>query len=213
MSDADAIVLFRPLRPDALKPFLDLDEESEESDGIYAEALEDGSFLLHTFQPFALFAESPHVAHAWLAQFGEALDEVHDDPRGVLFFPDSIEHDATTYAGVIAEVAEEGVWVSLAAEIAPDDLAALLPPGIDMDALRSLAGQMLGGPQDGSAPAASSFDIAKMFEGMQGQLVETLGRLEALQADAASKGAATPTETEEPPPPSSRPNAPEKKAK
>ena len=105
MSDADAVALFRPVRPEALKPFLDLDDQSEESEGIYAEALEDGAFLLHTFQPFALFAESPELAHDWLAQFGDALGEVHDDPRGILFFPDSVEPEATTYAGVVAEAA------------------------------------------------------------------------------------------------------------
>jgi hypothetical protein len=119
-ADADAVALFHPANPEALKPFLDLDE-AEESEGIYAEELEDGSFLLHTFQPFAIFEENGSEAREWLAQFGDALDQVHDDPRGVLFFPDTLEPEATTYAGVVEEAAEEGVWVSLAieAEIMP----------------------------------------------------------------------------------------------
>lgn len=173
-ADADAVALFRPRRLEALKPFLDLDDESEESEGIYAEALDDGSFLLHTFQPFALFAENDDVAHAWLEQFGDALDDVHDDPRGILFFPDSIEPEVSTYAGVVAEVGEEGVWVPLSAELDANALAAALP-GVDMAALQALAGQLMGGAPDGKNAAVSSFDIAKMFEGMQGQLVEALG--------------------------------------
>ena len=60
---------------------------------------------------------------------------------------------------------------------------------------------------------AMSFDVAKMFAGMQGQLVETFGRLEALHAGTATEGSATPPEPAEPPPPSSRPSALEKKAK
>jgi len=123
-SDADAVALFRPRRVEALKPFLDLDDESEESEGIYAEALEDGSFLLHTFQPFALFAESDDVAHTWLEQFGEARGEVHDDPRGILFFPDSIEPEVSTYAGVVEEAGEEGVWVAVEPELDANALAA-----------------------------------------------------------------------------------------
>ena len=130
----DAVALFRPVRPDALTPFLDLDDDAEESNGIYAEALEDGSFLLYTFQPFEAFTEDPSVAHAWLAQFGEALAEVHEDPRGVMFFPDDVEPEATTYEGVIEEVGDDAFWVSLAG-------------GIDVDALRALAGQLLEGIQ------------------------------------------------------------------
>lgn len=174
-ADADAVALFRPRRLEALKPFLDLDDESEESEGIYAEALDDGSFLLHTFQPFALFAASDDVAHTWLDQFGEALGDVHDDPRGILFFPDSIEPEVSTYEGVVEEVGEEGMWIPLVPELDANALAAALP-GVDMAALQALAGQLMGGgAPDGKNPAVSSFDIAKMFEGMQGQLADALG--------------------------------------
>ena len=47
---ADAVALFRPKNADALRPLLDLDDD-DDSDGLYAEELEDGSFLVHTFQP------------------------------------------------------------------------------------------------------------------------------------------------------------------
>jgi len=172
-AEADAVALFRPVRPEALKPFLDLDE-AEESEGIYAEELEDGSFLLHTFQPFAIFEENGSEAHAWFDQFGDALNDVHDDPRGVLFFPDTLEPEATTYAGVVAEATEEGVWVSLAAEIMPDDLAGGMPP-FDMEALQAIAGQLMGGASPDGSTKPGSFDLAKMFEGVQEQLAGAFG--------------------------------------
>jgi len=110
---ADAVALLRPVRREALVPFLDLDDESDASDGIYAEPLDDGAFLLHTFQPFAIFAEGGEAAHQWFAQFGASLPEIHADPRGVLFFPDTIEPEATTYEGVVAEAGGEGLWLSV----------------------------------------------------------------------------------------------------
>ena len=88
---ADAIALFRPRVREKLVPFLDLDEDDEESEGLYAEELEDGSVLVHTFQPFEVFANDPGEGHTWLEQFGDALEEVHDDPRGMLFFIDQMK--------------------------------------------------------------------------------------------------------------------------
>ena len=84
---------------------------------------------------------------------------MHDDPRGVLFFPDDIEPEATTYEGVVSDVAEDGVWV------APG-------PGIDMEALHAIASQLIG--PDGKIKAGS-FDIGRMFSGLQGQIAEALG--------------------------------------
>lgn len=108
---ADAIAVFNPKDLEQLKPFLDLDDESDESDGLYAELLEDGSVLVHTFQPFAVFEENPNEARVWLEQFGDVLADVHDDPRGILFFPDTYEPTATTYDAVVGEMADKGVWV------------------------------------------------------------------------------------------------------
>lgn len=164
----DAVVLFRPVRAEALTPFLDLDEDSDENTGIYAEALDDGSFLVFTFQPFEAFAAGPEVAHAWLAQFGEALPEVHGDPRGLLFFPDDVEPEATTYEGVIDEVGEDALWIPLQGVF-------------DLDALHELASQLMGG---GAPGGVSSFEIGRMFEGVQGHLAEAL-RQEKAAADAA----------------------------
>ncbi|HVH42715.1 MAG TPA: hypothetical protein VM925_10240, partial [Labilithrix sp.] len=146
----------------------------------YAEALDDGSMLVHTFQPYAAFEASPAAGREWLSQFGEALSDVHDDPRGLLFFPDFIEPEGRTYDAVVAEVEGEGIWIpTLASDDAlPDEdvLASLglpagaVPPGIDIAQLQQLAGQLLG---DGGKPA-TSFDIGRLLEGMQAQLLEAL---------------------------------------
>jgi hypothetical protein len=107
----DSVALFRPKDPAALRPYLDLDEDSEESNGLYAEALDDGSVLVHTFQSHAAFQASPLEGRAWLTQFGADLPRVHDDPRGLLFFPDVCEPSGRTYDAVVAEVGSAGVWI------------------------------------------------------------------------------------------------------
>jgi hypothetical protein len=144
----DAIVVFHPSDPSKLEPFLDLDDENEESEGLYAEKLEDGTYLVHTFQPFEVFANSPLEVFEWLSQFEEVTAEagfepLHDDPRGLLFFPDSIEPSATTYDGLIAELADQGIFVPLSL------------PKINV--------------------GESSYEIGKMFENVQGALAEALG--------------------------------------
>ncbi len=170
---ADAIAIFHPKDPDKLRPFLDLDDESEESDGLYAEELDDGTMLVHTFQPYEVFEESPAEARAWLAQFGEALPDVHDDPRGLLFFPDSFEPVGTTYDAVVAEAADKGVFVATA--LLDEDEDDAHAPAIDFDALQALAGQLMGADHGGTAPAGTSFEVGKLLEGMQQQLAEALG--------------------------------------
>jgi len=177
---SDAVVLVHPPRREALLPFLDLDEDdedagegedSEDSDGIYAEELEDGSFLLYTFQPFAVFADNQDEARAWLAQLGADPTAVHVDPRGFLFFPDTIEPDAQTYDGVVAEAADEGMFVVPAGS----PLAAAVA-GIDPKLLQALADQLLGGAGEGGEPKTPlPFDIGKLISGFQGQLLASLG--------------------------------------
>ena len=178
---ADAVALFRPKDPAKLRPFLDLDDESEESEGLYAEALDDGGMLVFTFQPFEVFEQNPTELRAWLAQFGDALPDVHDDPRGLLVFPDTCEPEATTYDAVVTEVGDEGVWIAVTEDDASglDELArGWQPPGelppIDMQTLQAFAGQLLG---SGEAPA-TSFQVAKLFENVQQELLDALGMRE-----------------------------------
>jgi hypothetical protein len=171
---ADAVVLFRPKDPEKLKPFLDLDDESEESDGLYAEALDDGAMLVHTFQPFEVFEDNPSEAREWLAQFGDVLADVHDDDRGILFFPDSHEAEARTYDAVVAEVGDDGIWIATSLVDEDDD-----EPPIDMNALQAFAGQVLG--RDPASGAVTSFEVGKMFQDMQQELTRALGLEDALQ--------------------------------
>jgi hypothetical protein len=158
---ADAVALFHPRDVDRLKPFLDLDGETEESDGLYAEALEDGSFLVHTFQPFEIFQNDPDEAQLWLSQFGDALVDVHDDPRGLLFFPDTHEPVATSYDAVVAELADVGVFVPVPGG----------SPAIDLEALQSLAGELLGGKDPREA---SPFELGRLVENFQREIATVL---------------------------------------
>jgi len=172
---ADAVAVFRPKRPERLKPFLDLDDESEESEGLYAEPLADGAMLVHTFQPFELFRDDPRAISEWLAQFGDALPDVHDDPRGLFFFPDSTEPNATTYEGVLDEVAQAGEGLffptdSEGAEQLADLAHAAEAAGIDMNALQGMAAQLLGGASGGS-----SFEMGKLITDLNEKLLGALG--------------------------------------
>lgn len=182
MSDADAVAVFRPRDLERLKPFLDLDDESESSDGLYAELLEDGAVLVHTFQPFAAFAEDPGAGAEWLAQFGEALAVVHDDPRGLLVFPDTLEPEGRTYEAVLQEVEHDGVWIG------PEegDPAAF---GIDIAALSEMAGRMA---QGGAAP--TSFELGQVLSGVQQQVLDAL----ALVAEQRPDGDVGEGEDDEP---------------
>lgn len=201
---ADAVALFRPKTPTKLKPFLDLDDESEESDGLYAEELEDGAVLVHTFQPFSVFEESPSEVREWLSQFGDALPEVHEDARGLLFFPDTCEPEGRTYDAVVKEVADAGVWVAISgaegaesgeqlSALGEDDASPSWPTGalppIDMNTLQAFAGQLLG--DEGAKGPITSFDVAKLFKGVQEELFDALGMTQTpptAEDGAASEG-------------------------
>lgn len=176
----DAVVVFHPKDPDTLTPFLDLDdesEESEESERPYAETLEDGTFLVHTFQPFEVFAQNPDAASEWLAQFGDDLTAVHDDPRGFFVFPDDVEPEATSYEGLIAEIGGNGIF--LGGESEDDDGA------LDFDALQALAGQLLGA-HAGDASPPGSFEVGRMVQNLQRNLLDALG-IDPAQLDLAGR--------------------------
>lgn len=155
---SDAIALLRPRDFHALEPFLDLDDDSEESDGLYADVLADGAVLVHTFQPFEAFAASPGEGRAWLSQFGESLPLVHDDPRGVLFFPDDLEPDATTYEAVVEAASGGGVWIEATAPGAPAEGGDLL-------------GKLAASLQFGASP----HDLASAVSAMQKSVLDALG--------------------------------------
>lgn len=201
----DAVALFRPKNPAALRPYLDLDEDSEESNGLYAEALDDGSVLVHTFQPYAAFEENPIEGRAWLSEFGEDLPLVHDDARGFLFFPDVCAPQGRTYDEVVAEIESAGIWipaVPLTAEEARELEAAMeaegdemdriamaawrgepsdpqraqgAMPGVDLEGLSAFAQQLFGSTNPGSAGAGAPADMASMIAALQKQVMGALG--------------------------------------
>ena len=55
-------------------------------------------------------------------------------------------------------------------------------PPIDLQALQAAAGQLLG--QDGSNAPVTSFDVGKLFEGVQQQLLDALSLAETQEAPA-----------------------------
>src|SRR5512132_3937426 len=176
----DAVALFRPKSPAALRPYLDLDEESQESNGLYAEELDDGSVLVHTFQPYAAFEASPVEGRAWLAQFGADLPLVHDDARGLLFFPDTAEPSGRTYDAVVAEIASAGVWIPAEPLTAVEaragegtSLAEHGMSGLDMEGLPAFAQQIFGSMNLGAAGAPG--DMASMIATLQKQVMGALG--------------------------------------
>jgi hypothetical protein len=199
----DAVALFRPKSPAALQPYLDLDDESEESNGLYAEALDDGSLLVHTFQPYAAFEASSIEGRAWLSEFGADLPLVHDDARGCLFFPDVCAPRGRTYDAVVAEIESAGIWIpavpltaeeaqaleaSMAAEADEMDRIAMAAepgepidpqrakaamPGVDLEGLPAFAQQLFGSMNLGSADAPA--DMASMIATLQQQIMGALG--------------------------------------
>lgn len=195
---ADAIALFRPKHVERLLPFLDLDDESEASDGLYAEALADGVYLVHTFQPYEAFVNDPAAIVEWVEQFGDAWSDVHDDPRGLFMFPDDHEPESSTYDGLIAELAQVGAFlpVTAAGDAMPDFAAlahSLEASGIDMGALQSLAGQIMNGMKSGE-----SFTLGKLMTDVNEQLFGTIAKAAATtpstldassEAPAAEEGA------------------------
>lgn len=152
---SDAVVVFHPPDPSKLEPFLDLDEEAdeneneneneEESDKVYAEKLDDNTYLLFTFQPFEVFLENPDEALSWLDQFGEGLAELHDDPRGFLFYSDDLEPEGTTYDAVIAELADKGLFVPILEPVVPIQAMNSYDAGKMMEQMQQQIADLLGG--------------------------------------------------------------------
>ena len=64
--------------------------------------------LLHTFNRFDGTAADEH-ALAVRQLLGSTLD-AHDDPRGILIFPDVCEPKARSYDAIVRELGSAGVW-------------------------------------------------------------------------------------------------------
>jgi hypothetical protein len=104
----------------------------------------DDAWLVHTGQNFALPPEE--LSQALRALLGDAPLDQHGDARGLFFIPDVAKPSARSYAGVLEEIGDGGVWAPL--RVSPPPAAA---------GLAGLLGGMLGQlPPDFLAAAAAS---------------------------------------------------------
>lgn len=171
----------------------------------------DDAILLHTGQSFG---EDPEeLSSAVRELLGDELVDAHEDERGIFFIPSVAEPSARTYEGVIAEVADGGVWgpadvdTSPFGDMAAGSLGALLggilqqmPSGV----LESAAAAVRGQP--GALEAASSqlkaaadsggLDIAKLGAMLENSGIDMnamqslVGQMQsALQRDPAGTAA------------------------
>lgn len=112
-------------------------------------ALED-SVLLHTTLDFGDDPED--VAGAVRSLLGEALASQHQDARGLFLIPSVAAPRARSYAAVIEEVADGGVWAPWATGVQPGVPLTAAGPEL-AGILGSMLGQM---PQGMFAQAAAS---------------------------------------------------------
>lgn len=131
----------------------------------------DDALLVHTGQDFG--AEPEELAEAVHALVGEALLESHEDERGIFFLPDVAAPSARTYAGVIDEVGEGGLW-------AP-------PPSAAGGGMEALLGQMLG--QDPRALISAATAAARENPGA---LAAASAQLQGLLSDPQQLDAQVP---------------------
>ncbi len=105
----DAIAVLRPKSSRKLRKHVDPDDPE-----VLLVPLDDGTLLFHSPLSYDDAEREPQRIRAWLeTTFGEDLAEAHDDPRGVLVFPDVCEPSAQSYDEVVEELAATSVWVAL----------------------------------------------------------------------------------------------------
>lgn len=110
----DAVAILRPKDPTKIRRHVDPDQP-----GTLLCPLADGSLLFHSFVRFAAIEAEPTIIRDWLIQtFGADLGAVHDDPRGVLVYPDICEPRSQSYDAIVAEIEAAAVWVPLHATAA-----------------------------------------------------------------------------------------------
>jgi hypothetical protein len=112
----------------------------------------DDSVLLHTTLDFADDPED--LAGAVRSLLGEAVADQHDDERGVFLVPSVAAPKARSYAGVIEEVADGGVWAPWEPTEVEDEAG--LPLTAAGPELAGLLGSMLGGMPPGMLAQATA---------------------------------------------------------
>jgi hypothetical protein len=102
----NAVALLRPRSLNVLSAHLTDPDEARMVDFLY-----DGAVLYRTGMPYPPMTFDELIARAWLTGFGDDLPELHDDRRGVLFFPDTLRLRGSTYREIVREVSYAGIWV------------------------------------------------------------------------------------------------------
>jgi len=150
---------------------------------VRVEALEDG-LLLHT--PLSFADEPEEIAGAVRSLLGEPLAAAHTDPRGVYLIPSAAAPTARTYAGVIAEVGEGGVWTEWREALGSQptaagmpDLSGLLGSMLGADALRQASAALPGLLQEPNA-------LADLVQQSSSQLPEIANMLRGMGIDLGS---------------------------
>ena len=86
--------------------------------------LDDGSALFSSFARFATSGPGAYELRVLLTcVFGDDLAKIHDDPRGVLLFPDVCEPKGRTYEDLVRQTEGAGVWLPIA-PLSEDELQA-----------------------------------------------------------------------------------------
>lgn len=101
----NAVALLRPRSLQKLATHLD-PEEAKMVDFLY-----DGAVLYRTGIAYPPMTFDELIARAWLTGFGDDLDQLHDDARGVLFFPEALRVRGSCYRDIVREVGYAGIWV------------------------------------------------------------------------------------------------------
>ena len=99
----DAVMLLRPTDGARLRAALGPD--------VHFRVLPDGAVLVHSLFGYAAVERDVDEGRAILSGYDPAVAALHDDRRGILFFPDVAEPRGVTYEAVVAEIGAAGVWV------------------------------------------------------------------------------------------------------
>ncbi len=124
--------------------------------------------------------EGDELAIALRHLLGEALD-LHDDPRGILFFPDVAEVQSTTYDAVIAELDDSGLWTPIVPADAVPSRLANAPQGSLEQLVATAMGAMGGELRSEIERAMVSGDPSRM-EDLEERMAAAFGGEEAMEA-------------------------------
>lgn len=140
----------------------------------------DGSVSIFTALRFG-DTDMEFAIRCWLHEhFGDALADIHDDPRGVLVTPDVCEPRADTYDGIVRELEAAGRWVDPKppTEAEHAQRARRLDEYIEgMDRLRAAA------EQGDEAVAAALVTVPEHVRASWEQQAEQIARMQRMSAE------------------------------